>query len=427
MSVTGDPPPADALRAVAARPRRRQDPAPAEGRARPDPGRRPRGPRRPRCPSSTSPRSSATTSTCSQLNYAVDTGFYPLGSCTMKYNPKLNEWAARLPGFAGAPSARARRDRPGHARSCSWELEEALAEISGMRAVTLQPAAGAQGELTGILMIRAYHRARGDVERTEVLVPDIVARHEPGDRVDGRLHDGHHPVGAGRRRRPRRVPGRARAADGRRDDHEPLDARAVRGADRRAPRRGPRGRRAGLHGRRQPERDPRPVQARRGRLRRHALQRPQDVHHAARRRRARAPGRSASARSSLPFLPAPRVLRERGRHVPPRAARRAADVDRADALASSATPASSSGPTPTSGPTARPGCARSATTRSSRPTTSSTALAGTYDDPVRQPGLQARVRRLGGDAQEGRPACARSTSPSGSSTTASTRRRSTSR
>ena len=107
----------------------------------------------------------------SQLNYAVDTGFYPLGSCTMKFNPKLNEWAARLPGFAGlhpmAPDAVAQGTL-----QLLFELEAILAEISGMAAVTLQPAAGAHGELTGILMIRAYHRSRGDHERTEVLVPD---------------------------------------------------------------------------------------------------------------------------------------------------------------------------------------------------------------------------------------------------------------
>jgi glycine dehydrogenase subunit 2 len=107
----------------------------------------------------------------STLNYSVDTGFYPLGSCTMKYNPKLNEWAARLPGFAGlhpmAPDAASQGTL-----QLLWELEAILAEVSGMAAVTLQPAAGAQGELTGILMIRAYHRSRGDLERTEVLVPD---------------------------------------------------------------------------------------------------------------------------------------------------------------------------------------------------------------------------------------------------------------
>jgi glycine cleavage system P protein (glycine dehydrogenase) subunit 2 len=107
----------------------------------------------------------------SQLNYAIDTGFYPLGSCTMKFNPKLNEWAARLPGFASlhplAPDEVAQGTL-----ELLWELEGALAEIGGMRAVSLQPAAGAQGELTGILMIRAYHRSRGEPERNEVLVPD---------------------------------------------------------------------------------------------------------------------------------------------------------------------------------------------------------------------------------------------------------------
>jgi glycine dehydrogenase subunit 2 len=107
----------------------------------------------------------------SQLNWGVDTGFYPLGSCTMKYNPKVNEWAARLPGFAAlhplAPDETAQGTL-----GLLWRLEQDLVEISGMDAITLQPSAGAQGELTGILMVRAYHRARGDLERTEVLVPD---------------------------------------------------------------------------------------------------------------------------------------------------------------------------------------------------------------------------------------------------------------
>jgi glycine dehydrogenase subunit 2 len=107
----------------------------------------------------------------SRLNYAVDTGFYPLGSCTMKYNPKIDEWAARLPGFATlhplAPDELAQGTL-----QLLWELEEALAEIGGMKAVTLQPAAGAHGELTGILMVKAYHESRGDAERCEVLIPD---------------------------------------------------------------------------------------------------------------------------------------------------------------------------------------------------------------------------------------------------------------
>ncbi len=107
----------------------------------------------------------------SQLNHAVDTGFYPLGSCTMKYNPKIDEWAARLPGFAQLHPLAPDETAQGTLQML-WELEQALIEISGMQAVSLHPAAGAQGELTGILMIRAYHLSRGDTARDEVLVPD---------------------------------------------------------------------------------------------------------------------------------------------------------------------------------------------------------------------------------------------------------------
>ncbi len=107
----------------------------------------------------------------SHLNYSIDSGFYPLGSCTMKFNPKLNEWAARLPGFASLHPLAPDEVAQGTLQLL-WELEQALVAISGMTAVTLQPAAGAQGELTGILMIRAYHRSRGDTDRNEVLVPD---------------------------------------------------------------------------------------------------------------------------------------------------------------------------------------------------------------------------------------------------------------
>ncbi|MHB1611882.1 MAG: aminomethyl-transferring glycine dehydrogenase subunit GcvPB [Sulfobacillus sp.] len=106
----------------------------------------------------------------SSLNYGLDTGFYPLGSCTMKYNPKINEWAANLPGFAGLHPL-----QPGSTVQGILELlhnlEEMLAEIAGMDRVTLQPAAGAQGELTGILMIKKYLEHRGE-HRTTVLVPD---------------------------------------------------------------------------------------------------------------------------------------------------------------------------------------------------------------------------------------------------------------
>jgi glycine dehydrogenase subunit 2 len=106
----------------------------------------------------------------SQMNYSVDTHFYPLGSCTMKYNPKINEDMARLPGFARlhplAPEAASRG-----ALQLMHELARDLAEISGMDEVSLQPAAGAQGELAGVLMIRAYHLARGE-RRHKVLIPD---------------------------------------------------------------------------------------------------------------------------------------------------------------------------------------------------------------------------------------------------------------
>jgi glycine dehydrogenase subunit 2 len=106
------------------------------------------------------------------LNYAIDLNFYPLGSCTMKYNPKVNEWAARLPGFAESHPLDPDELAQG-SLAVEWLLAEQLKEISGFSAVSLQPAAGAQGELTGLLMARAYHRSRGEAEqRTKVLVPD---------------------------------------------------------------------------------------------------------------------------------------------------------------------------------------------------------------------------------------------------------------
>ena len=108
----------------------------------------------------------------SQLNHAIDLGFYPLGSCTMKYNPKVNEWAAALPGLAGAHPLDVEEASQG-SLELLWLLSRLLAEISGFDAISLQPAAGAHGELTGLLMTRAYHRSRGEGERrTKVLVPD---------------------------------------------------------------------------------------------------------------------------------------------------------------------------------------------------------------------------------------------------------------
>jgi glycine dehydrogenase subunit 2 len=107
----------------------------------------------------------------SRMNFGVDTHFYPLGSCTMKYNPKLNEDMARLPGFARLHPL-VPEDGAQGALALMGELAGMLAEIVGMDQVSLQPAAGAQGELTGILMIRAYHRDREGQPRRKVLVPD---------------------------------------------------------------------------------------------------------------------------------------------------------------------------------------------------------------------------------------------------------------
>jgi len=107
----------------------------------------------------------------STFNHGVDTGFYPLGSCTMKYNPKVNEALSRLPGFAHLHPYQPAELTQG-ALQLMYELQQDLCEIAGMDAFTLQPAAGAHGEMTGILIMRAYHQARGDVKRTKVIVPD---------------------------------------------------------------------------------------------------------------------------------------------------------------------------------------------------------------------------------------------------------------
>jgi glycine dehydrogenase subunit 2 len=107
----------------------------------------------------------------SAFNYSVDGGFYPLGSCTMKYNPKIGEDTCRLPGFLFTHPLQPVETVQGNL-ALMYQLQEWLKEISGFAAVTLQPAAGAHGEFTGILIMRAYHRARGDSKRTKMLIPD---------------------------------------------------------------------------------------------------------------------------------------------------------------------------------------------------------------------------------------------------------------
>ncbi len=107
----------------------------------------------------------------SNKNYGVDTGFYPLGSCTMKYNPKINEDMASLEGFAAIHPYQ-NEDQVQGALGLMYELGQKLSEITGMAGYTLQPAAGAHGELTGLMIIKKYHEMRGDTKRRKVIVPD---------------------------------------------------------------------------------------------------------------------------------------------------------------------------------------------------------------------------------------------------------------
>ncbi len=129
----------------------------------------------------------------SQQNFAIDTGMYPLGSCTMKYNPKVNEWAARLPGFANLhpymPDELVRG-----ALQLMWRLEQGLAEVCGMDRVSLHPAAGAQGELTGLMMIRAHHQAQGR-DPKKVLIPDTAHGTNPASCALNGLEAVPFPVG----------------------------------------------------------------------------------------------------------------------------------------------------------------------------------------------------------------------------------------
>lgn len=107
----------------------------------------------------------------SHLNYCVDEGFYPLGSCTMKYNPRVNEAMARLPGFAFCHPLQPIDTIQG-SLVVMYNLQELLKEIAGFAEITLQPAAGAHGEFVGVMIMRAYHQSRGDTKRTRMLIPD---------------------------------------------------------------------------------------------------------------------------------------------------------------------------------------------------------------------------------------------------------------
>ncbi len=128
----------------------------------------------PRLPELAEPDLARHFSALADRNFGVDSGFYPLGSCTMKYNPRLNERLAALPGFADLHPHQSPEDAQGALELC-FQLQEALAEISGLDAVTLQPAAGSQGELTGLMLVRAYFQDKGELEqRRKVVVPDTA-------------------------------------------------------------------------------------------------------------------------------------------------------------------------------------------------------------------------------------------------------------
>lgn len=118
----------------------------------------------------------------SQKNFSIDTEFYPLGSCTMKYNPRACNSLAMLPQFISRhPSAP--EDTGQGFLACMYELQEILKSVTGMAGVSLTPMAGAQGELIGVMMIRAYHESRGDFARTEIIVPDAAHGTNPATAV----------------------------------------------------------------------------------------------------------------------------------------------------------------------------------------------------------------------------------------------------
>ena len=250
----------------------------------------------------------------SQLNYCIDTGFYPLGSCTMKYNPKINEDTARLPGFAAAHPFQPIETVQG-SLLLMYELQEWLKEIGGFAGVTLQPAAGAHGELTGVLIIRAYHQSRGDTKRTKILIPDSAHGTNPATSAMSGLQ----VVAAAVRRARQRRPGRAASAHATTRwpgmmltnpntlglfDENVLEVIAHRA----------RGRRPGVRRRRQPERPAGHRPPGRPGHRRDALQPAQDLLHPARRRRpGLRPGRRGRAPGRLPARPARRHRRRRRR------------------------------------------------------------------------------------------------------------------
>ncbi len=234
----------------------------------------------------------------STRNFGIDSGFYPLGSCTMKYNPRVNERLVGLPGFRDLHPL-ADEDAIQGALELEWNLQEILLEVTGLDAVSLQPAAGSQGELTGLLLMRAYFEDKGESEqRRKIVIPDTAHGTNPASvtmagyemtpvATDQRGNIDVEDLRAKVDERHRRV-----------DADEPVDSRPLRREHRADPRHLPRRRRPDVLRRREPERRLRHLTARRHGLRRRPHQPAQDVRAAARWRRARRRARSRSARAS---------------------------------------------------------------------------------------------------------------------------------
>ena len=214
-----------------------------------------------------------------------------------------------------------RRIRPKATGRSPRSSKQALCEITGFAAVSLQPNSGAQGEFAGLAVMRAYHQSRGEGARDVVLIPGLGARHQSGERDHGRLQGGRRRHGAERQRRRRRSEEEGRRArEGSRgpDDHVSLDARRVRGFDPRHLRDHSPVRRPGLHGRRQHERAGRPDQPGDDRRRRVPPQPAQDVRDSARRRRSRhGPDRRGEAPRAVPARASAGRRSEGGASAPP--------------------------------------------------------------------------------------------------------------
>ena len=247
----------------------------------------------------------------SHRNFSVDANFYPLGSCTMKYNPKVNEWAAALPGFANLHPMQGEEDSQG-ALALLYHLRVFLQEIAGLDEVSLQPCAGAHGEWTALKVIRAYFKDHGQPKRRIVLAPDTAHGTNPASCA---------MCGAGVVTIKSRPDGLTDLDDLKAHLNDEVAAVMVTNPNtvgkfdaphRRDGRPGARRRRVSVSRRREHERDPRHCPPGRFRGRCDALQHPQDLQHPPRLRRPGA-GPIAVRKQFAPYLPVPQVIRTRSR------------------------------------------------------------------------------------------------------------------